>query len=230
MEPPVMAKQSRLSELELLKSISEATSGKIGTDLLDALCLNFTRVLKMKYALIAECLEEEGTRVRTLCLVNGDKVADNIEYDTKNRPCELILQGNEVFLARDVQKHFSAAVGIESSTGVPIYSAVTGKIIGHIIVSSDEPVNEESNQIAILKIFASRVGAEMERMRTEKELQHKIKENEFYAFTINHLKEAVFWVDEEGCIWQVNDGAAELSGYTKDELRKMRVFDINMTV
>ena len=70
----------------------------------------------------------------------------------------------------------------------------------------------------------------MERMRTEKELQHKIKENEFYAFTINHLKEAVFWVDEEGCIWQVNDGAAELSGYTKDELRKMRVFDINMTV
>ena len=57
-----------------------------------------------------------------------------------------------------------------------------------------------------------------------------MKENEFYAFTINNLKEAVFWVDEEGFIWQVNDSATELSGYSKDELRTMKVFDINQTV
>ncbi|HEX5654614.1 MAG TPA: sigma 54-interacting transcriptional regulator [Chitinophagaceae bacterium] len=217
-------------EKDLLRQISEATSGLMGKDLLEELCKNFTRALNMQYALVAECIEEGSTQVRTICFVNGDTVADNIEYDTSNRPCELILSGREIFEPKDVYKKFPASVGIEAATGVPIYSSVSGKVIGHIIVSSPRPVTEESNQTAILKIFASRIGAEIERMKAEKELRRQMKENEFYAFTLNNLKEAVFWVDEDAYIWEVNNGAAELSGYSKDELRKMRVFDINQSV
>lgn len=226
-----MAKASATTkERDLLHTISEATSGLVGKDLLDELCRNFTRVLKMEFALIAECIEEGSPHVRTLCFVNGDTVADNIEYDTTGRPCEVILSGKEIFVPNEVYKKFPAAKGIEASTGVPIHSSVTGKIIGHIIVSSTKPVTGESNQTAILKIFASRVGAEIERMKAEKELQRQARENEFYAFTINHLREAVFWIDQDGYIWQANDGAAELSGYSKDELRTMHVFDINQSV
>ena len=215
---------------DLLHVISEATSGLVGKDLLEEMCRNFTRALKMQFALVAECIEEGGTHVRTLCLVNGDAVMDNIEYDTTGRPCELILQGKEVFIPKEVYKKFPEAKGIEAATGVPIYSSVSGKVIGHIIVSNLQPVTEESNQTTILKIFASQIGAEMERMKAEKELQRQIKANEFYAFTMNHLREAVFWIDQDGYIWQVNDAAAELSGYSKDDLKKMHVFDINQTV
>jgi formate hydrogenlyase transcriptional activator len=226
-----MAKASAASkDKDLLQTISEATSGLVGKDLLDELCRNFTRVLKMEFALIAECIEEGSPHVRTLCFVNGDSVADNIEYDTTGRPCEVILSGKEVFIPNEVYKQFPAAKGIEASTGVPIYSSVTGKIIGHIIVSSTKPVADESNQTAILKIFSSRVGAEIERMKAEKELQRQVKENEFYAFTIDHLREAVFWIDQDGYIWQANDAAVDLSGYSKDELQKMHVFDINQSV
>lgn len=226
-----MARQkSPITGTDLLRTISEATSSLVGKDLLDELCRNFTRALKMQFALIAECIEEGGTRVRTLCFVNGETVADNIEYDITGRPCEVILQGNEVFVPKEAYKKFPSAMGIEAATGVPIYSSVTGKVIGHIIVSNPGPVTGESDQRAILKIFASRIGAELERMKAERELHLQFKENEFYAFTLNHLREAVFWVDQEGFIWQVNDGAAELSGYSKEELRKMKVFDINMNV
>jgi formate hydrogenlyase transcriptional activator len=226
-----MAKASATTkEKDLLQTISEATSGLVGKDLLDELCRNFTRALKMDFALIAECIEEGSPHVRTLCFVNGDTVADNIEYDTTGRPCEVILSGKEIFVPNEVYKKFPAAKGIEASTGVPIHSSVSGKIIGHIIVSSTKPATDESNQTAILKIFASRVGAEIERMKAEKELQRRVRENEFYAFTINHLREAVFWIDQDGYIWQANDGAAELSGYSKDELRTMHVFDINQSV
>lgn len=226
-----MAKASTATkEKDLLQTISEATSGLVGKDLLDELCRNFTRTLKMEFALIAECIEEGSPHVRTLCFVNGDSVADNIEYDTTGRPCEVILSGKEVFVPNEVYKQFPAAKGIEASTGVPIYSSVTGKIIGHIIVSSTKPVIDESNQTAILKIFSSRVGAEIERMKAEKELQRQVKENEFYAFTIDHLREAVFWIDQDGYIWQSNDAAVDLSGYSKDELQKMHVFDINQSI
>ena len=46
-------------------------------------------------------------------------------------------------------------------------------------------------------------------------MQQRMREFEFYAFTLNHLREAVFWIDDEAGIWEVNDGAAELSGYSK---------------
>ena len=226
-----MAKTStKEAEKDLLQIISEATSGLTGKDLLDELCKNFARALKMQFALIAECIEEGGTHVRTLCFVNGDTIADNIEYDTTGRPCELILKGEEIFVPAEVYKKFPEAKGIEAATGVPIHSSVTGKIIGHIIVSNLKPVTEESNHTAILKIFASRIGAEIERMKAEKELRHQMKQNEFYGFTLNHLREAVFWIDQDGYIWQANVGAAELSGYSTDELRKMHVFDINQSV
>ncbi|MBL7737592.1 MAG: sigma 54-interacting transcriptional regulator [Chitinophagaceae bacterium] len=221
---------SKVSEQDFLHIISEATSGLTGKDLLDELCRGFARVLKMQFALIAECIEEGGTHVRTLCFVNGNTVADNIEYDTSGRPCELILKGSEIFIPREVYKQFPESKGIEAATGVPIHSSVTGKIIGHIIVSNPHPVTDESNQTAILKIFASRIGAEIERMKAEKELQRQMKENEFYAFTMNHLREAVFWIDQEGNIWQANKSAEELSGYSVDELKKMHVFDVNQTV
>lgn len=226
-----MAKSSsKEADKDLLQIISEATSGLTGKDLLDELCKNFARALKMQFAIIAECIEEGGTHVRTLCFVNGDTVADNIEYDTTGRPCELILTGQELFVPTEVYKKFPEAKGIEAAAGVPIHSSVTGKIIGHIIVSNLKPVTEESNLTAILKIFASRIGAEIERMKAEKELRHRMKQNEFYGFTLDHLREAVFWIDQDGYIWQANNGASELSGYSVDELRKMHVFDINQSV
>jgi PAS domain S-box-containing protein len=226
-----MAKTStKEAEKDLLQIISEATSGLTGKDLLDELCKNFARALKMQFAVIAECIEEGGTHVRTLCFVNGDAVADNIEYDTTGRPCELILTGQELFVPAEVYKKFPEAQGIEAASGVPIHSSVSGKIIGHIIVSNLKPVTEESNQTAILKIFASRVGAEIERMKAERELYRQLKENEFYGFTMDHLREAIFWIDQDGYIWRANNGAAELSGYSVDELKKMHVFDINESV
>lgn len=226
-----MAKSSSaIHEKDLLHLISEATSGLAGHNLLEELCKNFTKTLKMQFALIAECVEEGSTQVRTLCLVNGDTVVDNIEYDTSGRPCEIILQGKEIFFPKEVYKKFPESKGIEAATGVPIYSPATGKIIGHIIVSSLQPVTDESNQTMILKIFAARAGSEIERMKAERKLGHRIKENEFYGFTMNHLREAVFWIDEDGFIWQVNDAASDLSGYSCEELKKMHVFDINQSV
>jgi PAS domain S-box-containing protein len=218
------------TENDLLYAISEATSGLTGKDLLDELCRNFARALKMQFALVAECIEEGGTQVRTLCFVNGDTVADNIEYDTTGRPCEVILQGKDVFVAREAYKIFPEARGIEASTGVPIFSPVTGKVIGHIIISNLQPVTEASNQLPLLKLFASRIGAEIERMKAEKRAELRMKEVEFYGFTMDQLREAVFWIDEDAKIWEVNNGAADLSGYSKEELRKMQVFDINVTV
>ncbi|WP_166437253.1 sigma 54-interacting transcriptional regulator [Niastella caeni] len=222
------------TEERLLQTISEATSNITGKDFLVELCRNFTRALNMQFALIAECIQEGSTQVRTLCLVNHDTVIDNIEYDTKGRPCEVILQGDGFFMGKEVYKHFPASEGIEAATGVPIYSSVSGKPIGHIIISNPSPVSEQKNQLPVLKIFAARVGAEIERMQADKALQHKneelrlrLNEIELYHTTLKNLRDQVYWLNKSGAFIRVNEAAANETGYNKDELSKMTVFNLN---
>jgi len=48
-------------------------------------------------------------------------------------------------------------------------------------------------------------------------------------FTMENLHEAIFWVTSSGNIFQVNEMACSMSGYSKEELMCMHVTDINPT-
>ena len=177
--------RKRKSEEELLRTVSEATSGLIGEDFLIELARHITVTLSMRYALITECANEDKTRLRTLCYVDGEKVLDNVEYDTSGAPCEFIVQGRDIFMPAGVEKQFPREKGIESAIGVPICSSKSGEVIGHILTLDPDPITTEKNQIAILKIFAARAGAEIERFKAEEklrlaniQLQELLKESE----------------------------------------------------
>lgn len=221
-------------EEDMLRIVSEATSGLTGKDFFTELAKHITVTLSMRYALITECANEQRTRLRTLCYVDGNAVLDNIEYDTADIPCEIIMRGEDFFMMNGVQARFPKEKGIESYVGVPIYSPSKGDIIGHIIAVDPNPVTSENNQTAILKIFASRVGAELERMKAEKELEVKncelnkrLNEIELYHTTMKNLRDQIFWMDKDGRFIRVNDAVARESGYSIDELMNMSVFDIN---
>ena len=233
---PGTATQHGFAE-ELLHKVSESTFGLTGKDFLLELTTKVADILGMEYCFVAECANEDKTRLRTVAFVKGEKILDNVEYNTADSGCSMMMTGNPYFLPRGAQDLFKGAKGIEAYVGAPILSPISGEVLGHIAATNSTPIGEEKNQTAVLKIFASRIGAELLRMKTESELQRRnseliqqMKENDFYVFTLNHLKEAVFWVGQDGAIWQVNDIAAELSGYLKEELLKLHVFDLNATV
>lgn len=163
--------RKRNYEEEMLRTVSEATSGLVGEDFCIELAKHITMTLSMRYALITECANEEKTRLRTLCYLDGEKILDNIEYDTEGIPCEIIMQGKDFFMPAGVQEKYPKEAGIESAVGVPIYSTKSGEIIGHILAIDPNPVTAEKNQTAILKIFAARAGAELERMKAEAQLK-----------------------------------------------------------
>ncbi len=221
-------------EEELLRVISEATSSLVGKDFFTVLAKHITFTLSMKYALITECANKEKTRLRTLCYVDGQLVLDNIEYDVSEIPCEIIMRGEDFFMAKDVQKYFPKEVGIESYVGVPILSPKNGEVMGHIIAVDPKPVSASNNQAAVLKIFASRAGAELERMKVESELERKneelkqrLNEIELYHSTMKNLRDQIFWINKEGKFIMVNNAVSRLSAYTADELLNMTVFDLN---
>lgn len=48
--------------------------------------------------------------------------------------------------------------------------------------------------------------------------------------TVNASSEAIYWLDEEGQVYFVNDAACRMLGYTREELLSLSIFDINRMV
>ncbi|QEC70064.1 PAS domain S-box protein [Panacibacter ginsenosidivorans] len=161
----------RKLEEELLRTISEATSGLIGKDFFVQLAKYITLTLSMRYALITECANHEKTRLRSICYLDKDQILDNVEYDTAGTPCEIIMRGENYFTSSKLQEYFPKEKGLESYIGVPIFSPSTGEVMGHIIAVDPNPITLEKNQTAVLKIFANRAGAELDRLAAQKKLE-----------------------------------------------------------
>jgi PAS domain S-box-containing protein len=224
-------------ERDLLRIISDATSGLMGNDMLIETAKQISINLGMQNCFIAECANENKTRLRTVVFVNGKNVLDNIEYNTNESGCQMMMNGDTFFLPAGAQKLFKAAKGVEAYVGAPIISPLTGEILGHIAATHPNPVTDQKDHRAVLKIFAARIGAELERMRTEKELEQKNKELnrrlseiELYDTTLKNIREQVYWLDKNGKFIRVNDAVSDQTGYTADELKNLTVFDINPTL
>ncbi len=163
----------RKIEEELLRTISEATSGLVGQDFFEALTRYVTLSLGIKTCIVTECTDVNKTRVRTLSYSKNNELQENIEYDVEGTPCKLVMEGkgSDLFIANDCDKVYPAEAGYDSYVAVPIYSPASGDVIGHIAALDDEPMTNQMNQTSILKIFAARAGAEMGRIKAEEKLK-----------------------------------------------------------
>jgi len=155
----------------ILRSISENTSPLTGTDYFRELTKFITSTLNVRYSMVVSCSEADITCLRMLSYVDRQEVKENIEYSTKGTPCEIVMQGKEFFCADKLDEQFPREKGKKSWVAVPIYSPASGTVIGNIAAFDNIPmINEESN-LSILRIFAGRAGAEIDRLKAEEKLK-----------------------------------------------------------
>lgn len=163
----------RKNEEELLRTVSEATSGLVGQDFFEALTRYVTLSLGIKTCIITECTDVLKTRVRTLAYTSNNHLEQNIEYDVEGTPCKYVMEGkgSDLFIPSELEKTYPAEAGYDSYVAVPIYSPASGDVIGHIAALDDAPMSNEMNQTSILRIFAARAGAEIDRLKAEEKLR-----------------------------------------------------------
>jgi len=174
----------------ILLTLAERTAGFTGEDYFRELAKYVTATLGVRYAIVTECVNEDKTRVRTLAYTDRQELQESFEYDVEGTPCEIIMKGKDYFCPIDLEKHFpdEGQGGIESYIGVPIYSPSTREVIGHIAAYDPGPMTHEQNQTAILKIFAARAGAEIDRLHAWKKLEIANQELQGHLKEIESLK------------------------------------------
>ena len=163
----------RKRQEQSLRLIVEGTAAKTGEEFFRTCVQYIAQVLEVRYAFIAEFIDSEKLSAKTLAFWAVDDFGDNFTYNLAGAPCENVYsQGDFCLYRNSVQLLFPedtdlVALQAESYAGLPIMDAA-GNPLGLLAVLDTKPMLQDIEmQSAILRIFATRAGAEIERIQAE---------------------------------------------------------------
>lgn len=174
-----------------LKLIVAGIASRIGEEFFRVCVRYLAELLQVRYAFITEFVDGEEPRAKTLAFWSGDDFAPDFDYALAGTPCGAVLNEGIQIHKSGIQQKFPddldlVTMGAESYLGVSICNS-QGKIIGHIAALHVQPLNRSyEEQAAILKIFAARSAAEIERQLAERELK---QQNLRLEAALNQLKQ-----------------------------------------
>ncbi|MDP8965323.1 MAG: PAS domain S-box protein [Cyanobacteriota bacterium] len=162
---------------EALQLIVEGTASKTGDEFFHSFVRYLAQVLRVRYALVSEFANPAKTKVRTLAVWQGDEFGENVEYDLSNTPCEGVLAGKICHYSEGIQSLFPddldlVEAGVESFLGIPLIDS-EGNVLGHLAVLDVKPMDNDPGRELIIRIFAARAAAELERKLTDEALAHR---------------------------------------------------------
>jgi PAS domain S-box-containing protein len=160
---------------ETLRHITEGTAGSTGDEFFRSLVRHLADALRVRYCFVAECANDTKNRVRTLALWAGEAFADDVEYSLEGTPCERVIQGETCSYPEGMRLLFPkdkdlVTLGVESYVGLPVTNS-TGEVLGHLVAMDSYPRLFGENELSILRIFATRAGAELERTRAHTDVR-----------------------------------------------------------
>ncbi|HVO95964.1 MAG TPA: sigma 54-interacting transcriptional regulator, partial [Terriglobales bacterium] len=160
---------------DVLYHVTEGIAGATGEEFFKSLVRHLANALDARYSFVTECTDESRTRVRALAYWDGVAFAPDIEYPLRGTPCEKVIEGHICAYPERLQLLFPAdsdlaTLGAESFAGVPLPN-YQGKVLGHLVVMDTKPRVFGEDDLRILRIFATRAGTELERMRADRQVQ-----------------------------------------------------------
>lgn len=206
---------------QFLHAIIDGTSAVTGNDFFKSLVQHLAKGLGVRYSFVTECIAKN--RVRSLAFWNTDAFAANSEYDLNGTPCLVAIEGRTVHYERHLQGHFPANKGLvemsaESYLGVPIRDS-TRCIIGHLAIMDDKPMASDPLVLSVMETFASRAGAELERVRAFDSI-HRQKQESDERFRDLFEEAPIAYVHEglDSRIIRANRAAINLLGIKPEDI------------
>lgn len=165
----------RKRQQEALRLIVEGTASKTGDDFFRTCVRYLAEVLQVHCAFVTEWANENWTKARILAIWVGGEFTRNFEIELGGTPCENVVAGKQVYFYPDSvpslfpNDPYIDELQAESYLGIPLLGS-SGNMLGYLAVTDTKPMEPDPGRELILKIFAARAGAELERHQAEKAL------------------------------------------------------------
>ncbi|RME00587.1 MAG: response regulator, partial [Calditrichaeota bacterium] len=156
---------------DALRQIAIGVSSYTGEAFFRSLVQHLVKILDVEYALIGRLLEGEPERVETIAFCRKGQILDNFVYELTGTPCEHVMGKDLSIFPRGVQEKFPqdkllVQMGIESYIGTPLFDSAR-QPLGIMVVLDTRPLEHVKLAESMLKIFATRAEAEIERQNAE---------------------------------------------------------------
>jgi PAS domain S-box-containing protein len=200
-----------------LRSIAEGTARVTAAEFFPSLVRHLALGLKVRQAFVAECIGKSG-RVRTLAYWADGALVDNVEFPLEGTPCERVCSGEMCFHPDNVAQLFPgdpplAEMGIVSYLGLPLLDS-SGEVVGHVAVLDSEPMAPDEDDLALIRIFAARGGAELERKQTGDALRQSQQQ---YSTMAEAVPEILFTADANGMLDYLSRRFTDYTGMRPEE-------------
>jgi PAS domain S-box-containing protein len=213
-------------DLDILRAIVEGTAGSTGEEFFRDLVRHLASALSVPFAAISEFAGVD-TRVRTLAFWARGRIEENFEYDLPGTPCEDVMRGQLCHHPAGVKDRFPQAkplvqLGVESYLGAPLLDGA-GNVLGLLAVFDERTMPAQPRHLYVLRIFAARVAAVLERLRAGQRLSASERR---YRDLYEEAPVGYLSVGSDGRILSANQRAAEMIGFVAGELEGLPVADL----
>ncbi len=158
------------------RSIVDSTASQVGDDFFRSLVRHLALALPANHVYVAEVVNARHSQCNILAGWESGKFLNQVTFRASNNPSEEVMAGMMSVHADHVRETypgdpFLARLGAESYAGVPCFDA-SFKVVGLLFVIDDKPLLDQQRTLSILKVFAARAGAELERKRVEGKIRN----------------------------------------------------------
>jgi GAF domain-containing protein len=154
---------------DLVNNIAAGVAHAHGDDFFRSLVVYLAKALGVEYALVGE-LEAPG-RIRAVAFFDHGEVKADVRYGLKGTPCEGVVAGSLCCHPVDVARRFPedrmlVDMRAECYLGTPLFDS-RGDALGLIAVIGERQLQDPPTAESVLRIFAARAAAELERRRDQ---------------------------------------------------------------
>jgi len=232
--PMTAASEATRLERTLAKTTAAAlaVSRNDGGDVFGALAASLARILDVDAAMIARFDRDEPRRVISLATWLDGQLLRPFDYDIEGTPCRAMVGRESRFVAAGVHDEFTPGTLFHAqrfdSYAAHSMSDAGGRQVGLIVALHRQPLHDRALTEALLKIFAARAAAELERQRADAIARAS---EASYRSIFEAAEDAIFVHDfDTGRVVDVNPRACRSFGYTHDELLAVRIADVSSNV
>lgn len=200
---------------EAIKTIASTESSTSGDDLFQALVTNMASMFNADYAFIGLIDKDDAMLINSYMVYARGKIVQNFSYSLSGTPCLTVIGNEACAYPEHVQQLFPddemlVEMNVDSYIGIPLHSD-KGQPVGLIVVMDSKPMKNPSQMEELLKIFAARTEAELERKRTHDTIQK-------LSLAVEQSPNIIIITDYKGNIEYVNPAFTETTGYTYEEV------------
>jgi diguanylate cyclase (GGDEF)-like protein/PAS domain S-box-containing protein len=197
-----------------LYKMASSVSASIDEEFFLQLTKNMTEAIGADAGFIAQLVSDAPLMAKTLAAVLDGKKIENMGYEVSKSPCRHLLDTENFILSESISECFNPSetmisMGMKDYVGQRLINS-KGEVIGMLFVMMRETEKHTDIVLSLMKVFAARAGAELERLNSDQYIREQ-------AALLDKAQDAIMvrGLDNKVQFW--NSGAERLYGWTRQE-------------